>query len=300
MQRVVDCGHMRTPICNSDHTGIKLVFRTGKLKQRSPRQELLAQHDHAELETEEGRKAYNDKCSASTSETIANGGTCIEAIHTACAKAAAALPRKTNDPNANWFSIHNDSMNAAIGKRNTAKKNHEQAPSTASRAKLRRARQNVEDQTARSKGAWVQHQALGIQRINRGTSHAWECCKRICAGVDGQLASRAGVTMRKPNGEVSDGSDEANAQCRGAYLEELFTKQITDMIPQLPTNYDLGICPPDGEMHWAVQKLEAKAHQRRHQWGMRARPAVHDERSTHCTMHHRHGASCVVHRRPHR
>jgi hypothetical protein len=28
------------------------------------------------------------------------------------------------------------------------------------------------------------------------------------------------------------------------------------MIPQLPTNYDLGICPPDGEIHWAVQKLK--------------------------------------------
>ena len=69
MQRVVDCGHMRTPIYNSDHTGIKLTFLTGKLKQhtrpqRSQRQEL-AQHDHTELETEEGRKAYNDKCSAS-------------------------------------------------------------------------------------------------------------------------------------------------------------------------------------------------------------------------------------------
>jgi hypothetical protein len=43
------------------------------------------------------------------------------------------------------------------------------------------------------------------------------------------------------------GSDEANAKCRCAYLEELFTKQSTatkasvDMIPQLPTNYDLGI-----------------------------------------------------------
>jgi hypothetical protein len=32
--------------------------------------------------------------------------TCIEAIHTACAKAAATLPpRKTKDPNANWFSM---------------------------------------------------------------------------------------------------------------------------------------------------------------------------------------------------
>jgi hypothetical protein len=69
-------------------------------------------------------------------------------------------------------------------------------------------RQNVKDQTARSKGAWIQHQALGIQHINRGTSHAWECCKRICAGVDGQLAPRVSVTMRSPNGEICDGSDE--------------------------------------------------------------------------------------------
>ena len=99
-------------------------------RKRSQRQEL-AQHDHAELETEEGRKAFNDKCSASIAETIANGGTCIEAIHTACAKAAATLPRKTSDPNANWFCMHNDSMTAAIEERNTAKKNHEQAPSTA-------------------------------------------------------------------------------------------------------------------------------------------------------------------------
>jgi hypothetical protein len=110
MRRIVDCGHMQTPICNSDHTGIKLTFRTGKLKQpthrqRSQRQEL-AQHDHANLETEEGRKAYNDKCSTSIAEAIANDGTCIEAIHTACAKAAAALPYKTSDPNANWFSMN--------------------------------------------------------------------------------------------------------------------------------------------------------------------------------------------------
>jgi hypothetical protein len=68
--------------------------------------------------------------------------------------------------------------------------------------------------------------------------------------------------MRSPNGVVCDGSDEANAKCRGPYLEELFTKQSTatkasvNMIPQLPTNYDLGICPPDGEIHWAVQKLK--------------------------------------------
>jgi hypothetical protein len=59
--------------------------------------------------------------------------------------------------------------------------------------------------------------------------------------------------MRKPNGEECDGSDEANAKCRGAYLEKAFTKQSTatkasvDMTPQLPINYDLGICPPDGE-----------------------------------------------------
>jgi hypothetical protein len=195
---------MRTPICNSDHTGIKLTFLTGKLKQhtrpqRSQRQEL-AHRDHAELETEEGRRAYNDKCSASIAETIANGGACIEAIHTACAKAAATLPRKTNDLNANWFSMHNDSMMAAIGRRNAAKKKHEQAPTKANRAELRRQRQSVKDLTARCKGplsfkgAWVQYQALGIQRINRGTSHAWECCKRICAGVDGQLAPRVGVT----------------------------------------------------------------------------------------------------------
>jgi hypothetical protein len=143
---------MQTPICNSDHTGIKLVFRTGKLKQpirrqRSQRQEL-AQHDHAELETEVGRKAFNDKCSASIAETIANGGACIEAIHTACAKSAAALPRKTKDPNANWFSMNEDDMTATIEKRNAAKKMHEQAPTTANRAKLRKARQSVKDQTA--------------------------------------------------------------------------------------------------------------------------------------------------------
>jgi hypothetical protein len=165
MQRVVDCGHMRTLICNSDHTGIKLTFLTGKLKQhtrpqRSQRQELV-QHDHTELETEEGRKLYNDKCSASIAETIANGGTCIEAIHTACAKAAATLPRKTNDPTANWFSMHNDNMTAAIRKRNAAKKKHEQAPTKANRAELRRQRQSVKDLTARCKGplsfkgAWV-------------------------------------------------------------------------------------------------------------------------------------------------
>jgi hypothetical protein len=74
---IVDCGHMQKPICNSDHVGIKMVFRTGKLKQpirqqRSLRQ-TLAQHDHAELETVEGRKAFNDKYNASTAETIANG-----------------------------------------------------------------------------------------------------------------------------------------------------------------------------------------------------------------------------------
>jgi hypothetical protein len=33
--------------------------------------------------------------------------------------------------------------------------------------------------------------------------------------------------MRDPSGEVCDGSDEANAKCRGTYLEELFTKQST-------------------------------------------------------------------------
>jgi hypothetical protein len=61
--------------------------------------------------------------------------------------------------------------------------------------------------------------------------------------------------MRSPNGVVCDGSDEANAKCRGAYLEEVFTKQSTatnssvDMTPQLPINYDLGICPPDEEIH---------------------------------------------------
>jgi hypothetical protein len=76
-------------------------------------------------------------------------------------------------------------MTAAIGKRNAAKKKHEQDPTKANRAELRRQRQSVKDLTARCKGAWFQHQALGIQRINRGTSHAWDCCKRICAGVDG-------------------------------------------------------------------------------------------------------------------
>jgi hypothetical protein len=90
MQRVVDCGHMQTPICNSDHTGIKLTLRTEarggsrtgiprSSPALTPRQEL-AQRNRAELETEEGRKAFNDKCNASTDETIANGGTCIEAI----------------------------------------------------------------------------------------------------------------------------------------------------------------------------------------------------------------------------
>jgi hypothetical protein len=222
----------------------------------------LAQHDRTELETKEGRKAFNDKCSASIAETIANGGTRIEAIHTACAKAAATLPRKTKDHTANWFCMHDKSMMTAIGERNTAKRNHEQAPTAANKAKLREARRSVKDLTIRCKGAWVQYQAIGIQRINRGTSHAWECCKRICAGVDGQLAPRVHVTMRKPNGEVCDGSDEENAQCKGAYLKELFTKQSTateasvNMIPQLPTNYDLGICPLDSEIHWAVQKLK--------------------------------------------
>ena len=51
---------------------------------------------------------------------IANGGTCIEAIHTACAKAAATLPRKTKDLNANWYSMNEDDMTATIGKRNAA------------------------------------------------------------------------------------------------------------------------------------------------------------------------------------
>ena len=57
----------------------------------------MAQHDRTELETEEGRKAFNDKCSASIAETIANGGTCIEAIHTACAKAAATPVPEDSD-----------------------------------------------------------------------------------------------------------------------------------------------------------------------------------------------------------
>jgi hypothetical protein len=36
IRRVVNCGHMRTPICNSDHTGIKLTFlASGKLKQHT-------------------------------------------------------------------------------------------------------------------------------------------------------------------------------------------------------------------------------------------------------------------------
>jgi hypothetical protein len=179
---------MRTPICNSDHTGIKLAFLAGKLKQHTrsqrPQRQELAQHDHAVLETEEGRKAHNDKCSASMAVAITNGGTCIEAIpHTACAKTAAALPRKTNDLNANWFSMHNDTMTATIGKRNAAKKKHEQAPTEANRTELRRQRQNVKDITARCKGAWVQYQDLGTQCINRGTSHAWGCCKRICASA---------------------------------------------------------------------------------------------------------------------
>jgi hypothetical protein len=112
--------------------GIKLVIQTGKLKQpirqqRSLRQKL-AQQDRTELETTEGRKAFNGNCSASIVETITNGGTCIEAIHTACAKAAATLPRKTKDPNDNWFSMSEDDMMATIGKRNAAKKAHEQAP----------------------------------------------------------------------------------------------------------------------------------------------------------------------------
>jgi hypothetical protein len=188
---------MQKPICNSDHVGIKMVFRTGKLKQpirqqRSLRQ-MLAQHDHAELETIEGRKAFNDKWNASIAETIANGGTCIEAIHTACAKAAATLPRKSKDPNANWFSMCEDDMMSTFGKRNAAKKEHEQARTTANQAELRRARQSVKDQTATSKGTWVQHHALGIQNISRGTTHAWECCKRICTRVDGQLAPRVSV-----------------------------------------------------------------------------------------------------------
>jgi hypothetical protein len=66
-----------------------------------------------------------------------------------------------------------DDMMAAIGKRNAAKKKHEEAPTAANQAELRRERQCVKDQTARSKGAWVQHHALGIQNIGRGTSHAW-------------------------------------------------------------------------------------------------------------------------------
>jgi hypothetical protein len=97
------------------------------------------------------------------------------------AVAAAALPCKTKDPNANWFSMCEDDMMTTTGKRNAAKKVHEQAPTAANRAELRRARQNVKDQTARSKGAWVQHHALGIQNISRGTSHAWECCTRASA-----------------------------------------------------------------------------------------------------------------------
>jgi hypothetical protein len=61
---------MQKPICNSDHVGIKMVFRTGKLKQPIRQQRsirhALAQHDHAELATIEGREAFNDKCNAST------------------------------------------------------------------------------------------------------------------------------------------------------------------------------------------------------------------------------------------
>jgi hypothetical protein len=61
---------MQKPICNSDHVGIKLVIRTGKLpkqpiRQQRSRRQKLAQHDRAELETTEGRKAFNDKCNAS-------------------------------------------------------------------------------------------------------------------------------------------------------------------------------------------------------------------------------------------
>ena len=91
------------------------------------------------------------------------------------------VPRKTKDPNANWFSMSEDDMMAAIGKRNAAKKTHEQAPTAANRAELRRKKQSVKDLTARCKGAWVQHHALGIQNISRGTSHAWECCTRASA-----------------------------------------------------------------------------------------------------------------------
>jgi hypothetical protein len=33
---------------------------------------------------------------------------------------------------------------------------------------------NLKVHTGRYKGAWIQHHALGIQSIGRGTSHAWE------------------------------------------------------------------------------------------------------------------------------
>jgi hypothetical protein len=96
---------MQRPICNSDHTGIKLTIKTGKLKQPIHQQRLqrqkLARHDRTELETDEGRKAFNDICSASIAETITSGDTRIEVIDTACAKAAATPPLKTKDPNAN-------------------------------------------------------------------------------------------------------------------------------------------------------------------------------------------------------
>jgi hypothetical protein len=56
-------------ICNSDHTGIKLAIKKGKLKQpihqQRPQRQKLAQHDRTELETDEGRKSFNDICSAS-------------------------------------------------------------------------------------------------------------------------------------------------------------------------------------------------------------------------------------------
>jgi hypothetical protein len=129
---------MQKPICNSDHVGIKIVFRAGKLKQPIRQQwsirDTLAQHDRAELwrRLKGAKHLFKDKCNASIAETIENGGTCIEAIHTACAKAAATLPRKTRDPNANWFSMFEVDMMATIGKRNAAKKKHEQAPSAAS------------------------------------------------------------------------------------------------------------------------------------------------------------------------
>jgi hypothetical protein len=147
-------------------------------RQRSPRQEL-AQHDHAELETTEGRKAFNDKCSASIAETIANGGTCIEAIHTACAKVAATLPRKTKDPNANWFSMNEDDMTATIGKRNAAKKTHEQAlrqqqtvPSFGE-GKAKRERSNRQEQRSMGPTPNHRHPAHQPRHLSRlGMLHA--------------------------------------------------------------------------------------------------------------------------------